>query len=114
MRRILIVDDEPTLLSLLKRYLERQGYEVETCESAEAALRVFRAAPGNFAAVVSDLTLDGMTGEELIAEMRRLNPSIPALIASGYPYEPRLKNVGFLQKPFLPQMLTDAIAKTLK
>jgi DNA-binding NtrC family response regulator len=114
MARILLVDDETTLLGLLKRYLERHGYQVDIAESADAALALFRASPGEFGIVVTDLTLDGTTGDELIGQMREFNSSLPALIASGYPHEPQLKNVGFLQKPFLPQMLVDAIEKALK
>ncbi|MEI9813793.1 MAG: hypothetical protein WDO18_14610 [Acidobacteriota bacterium] len=40
-----------------------------------------------------------MNGEELLGKIRALNAAIPALIASGYPYEPQLTGVGFLQKP---------------
>ncbi|MEO5926006.1 MAG: response regulator [Bryobacteraceae bacterium] len=114
MRRLLIVDDEPTLLQLLKRYLERQGYEVVTSATAEQALTVFEVDPQRFDMVITDLTLPGMNGAALLEKMREKNATIPALISSGYPYEPQLKGVGFLLKPFLPQMLLEQIAATLK
>ena len=114
MTRILIVDDEPTLLPLLRRYLERQGYEVETCVSAEQAIPIVDAENHGFSMVITDLTLPGANGAELIAHMRVKNPTLPALITSGYPYEPQLKGVGFLLKPFLPKMLVEHIAKALK
>jgi DNA-binding NtrC family response regulator len=114
MARLLLVDDEAMLLQLLKRYLERQGHQVETAESAEAALENFGAKATEFDLVISDLTLPGMNGEQLVGELRRIHPKLPGVIASGYPFEPQLKQVDFLQKPFLPQMLVEQIEKTLK
>jgi two-component system, cell cycle sensor histidine kinase and response regulator CckA len=114
MSRLLLVDDEPTLLQLLKRYLERQGYEVETYESAEQALVVFQANPQGYDMLITDLTLPGLNGAELMDRLREKNATLPGLISSGYPYEPQLKGVKFLQKPFLPQMLAEEIAKMLK
>ena len=114
MARLLIVDDETMLLQLLRRYLERQGHQVETAESAESALAAFQAGGKEFDAVIAELTLPGMNGEQLIGELRHGNPKLPGIIASGYPYEPQLSNVAFLQKPFLPQMLLEQLQKTLK
>lgn len=114
MPRILIVDDEPTLLQLLRRYLERQGYEVETCASAEQAMPILDAENHGFSMVITDLTLPGASGAEFLAHMRIKNPKLPGLITSGYPYEPQLKGVGFLLKPFLPTMLVEHISKALK
>jgi len=114
MARLLIVDDEAPLLALLGRYLERRGYEVELHGTPEAALAAFTAEPAKFDMLVTDLSLPGMNGEELIGQVRRKNPKLPAVIASGYPYEPQAANVQFLQKPFLPQMLVDLLEKALK
>jgi len=114
MSRLLIVDDEPTLLQLLRRYLERQGYEVETCGSGEQALDLFDADPQRFDMVITDLTLPGLDGAQLLDRMRARHPELPGLIASGYPYEPSQKGVGFLLKPFLPQMLAEQISAALK
>jgi len=111
---LLIVDDEPRLLDLLSRYLGRLGYEVQTCGSAEEALAQFQAGPERIAMVITDLSLPSVSGEDLIHRMRQLRPGLPAVITSGYPYVPRSAGVGFLQKPFLPQMLAEAIEKALK
>jgi DNA-binding NtrC family response regulator len=102
---LLIVDDEPKLLDLLSRYLGRLGYQVETCGNAEDALARFQAGPDRFSLAVTDLSLPSLNGEDLIERMRQLRPGLPAIITSGYPYVPRAADVGFLQKPFLPQML---------
>lgn len=112
MARILLVDDEPTLLALLRRYLERGGHEVALCESAEDALQKFQES-GPFALILADLTLPGMNGEELIAELRKSQPNLPAILSSGYAHETQLAGVRFLQKPFLPNALGDLVAELL-
>lgn len=112
--RLLIVEDEPSLRNLLQRYLERAGYEAEAFADAEGALRRFEAEPQSFSLLVTDLTLPGLSGEELIDRMRALNPKLRALILSGYPHEPTKPRTGFLQKPFLPKMLLEEIERALK
>jgi len=112
--RLLIIDDEPPLLDLLRRYLGRQGYEVETCPTPGDALAHFRADPERFSMVITDLSMPEMNGEELIGKLRELRPHLPAIITSGYPYQPQATGVGFLQKPFLPQALVEQIEKALK
>ena len=108
---LLIIDDEPALLGLLRRYLARLGYDVETCNGSAEALASFQADPDRFAIIITDLSLPGMSGEELIAKMRELRPQLRAIISSGYYYEPLAEAVRFLQKPFLPQALAEAIEK---
>ena len=114
MPRLLIIDDEPTLLELLRRYLSRLGYEVETHASLEDALASFQAEPERFSMAITDLSLPALNGEEVVERLRQIRPGLPAIITSGYPYEPRGENIGFLQKPFLPQMLAEAVEKALK
>ncbi len=112
--RILLVDDEAPLLDLLKRYLERLGYQVEACLTPVDAMNRFQADPERYALVLTDLTLPGMKGDEMIDQMRAIAPKLRAIVASGYPYQPRSKWTGFIQKPFLPNMLAETIEKMLK
>jgi DNA-binding NtrC family response regulator len=111
---LLIVDDEQTLLDLVERYLGRLGYQVEAYSDSRVALAQFQAAPDRYSMAITDLSLPGLSGEELIEQLRQIRPGLPAIITSGYHYEPRAAGVGFLQKPFLPQMLAEAVEKALK
>jgi DNA-binding NtrC family response regulator len=111
--RLLVADDEPALLSLLRRFLEKAGYAVLSAPSGEAALALFSAEPDSFALIVTDLSMDGMGGEDLIRQIRQIRPSIPAILMSGYPHVPSTPDTGFLQKPFLPDMLTTAVREAL-
>jgi two-component system cell cycle sensor histidine kinase/response regulator CckA len=111
--RILLVDDEPALLELLTKYLERLGYQVDACLNAEDAIARFDADAEKYALVLTDLSLIGMSGEEMLDHMRVRLPSLRAIISSGYPYVPKSKKIVFLQKPFVPKMLAVAIEKLI-
>jgi DNA-binding NtrC family response regulator len=111
--RLLLVDDEAVLVDLLKKYLERMGYEVDACTSPEEALTLYQADPQRYALVLTDLTLPGINGEEMLDRMRASYPGLKAIVSSGYHYQPRSKQIGFLQKPYLPKMLADSIEKIL-
>ena len=60
------------------------GYEPVGCLGALAALRVFGADPQRFDAVLTDASMPEMSGTELLAELRRLRPALPAIIVSGF------------------------------
>lgn len=111
---LLLVDDEAALTGLLKQYLERLGYRVDACTDPDAAIGLFEADPRRHALLITDLTLPGMDGEQLLGRLRERNPALRAIISSGYPYQPRSADVEFLQKPFLPKALADAIERMLQ
>ena len=110
---LLIVDDESALAALLKKYMERLGYQVEACTHPQQVLAFLDADPTRYALLVTDFTLPAMNGEELVQHARERTPALPAIIVSGYPYEPRLPGVEFLQKPFIPKMLADVVERIL-
>ena len=70
--------------------------------------------PGATRLLVTDLMLPDMNGEELVLRSRERIPQLRAIIASGYPYEPRAGGVEFLQKPFQPAVLAQAVERILK
>ena len=81
---ILVVDDEESLVHLAEEVLASLGYEPVGCVGAQQALRLFRAAPERFDAVLTDAIMPDMSGTELLAEVRRLRPELPAILISGY------------------------------
>ena len=81
---ILVVDDEESLVLLAEEVLASLGYEPVGCVGASEALRLFRAAPERFDAVVTDAIMPGMSGLELLAELRRVRPALPVMLVSGY------------------------------
>src|SRR6516162_3267937 len=81
---LLVVDDEESLVLLAEEVLASLGYEPVGCVGAQQALRVFRAAPQRFDAVLTDAIMPGMSGLELLAELRRTRPELPVVLVSGY------------------------------
>jgi DNA-binding NtrC family response regulator len=86
---------------------------VEACTHPDAALALLDANPQRYALLVTDLTLPVMNGEELLKRSRERAPALRAIIVSGHPYQPRATGVEFLQKPFVPRMLAEAVARML-
>ena len=112
---LLLVDDEKPLLALLRRFLERAGYQVETAETAQDALMKCRQAPCPFHLVVLDLKLPDMPGEELLPMLLNAAPDLRVLISSGTPFSnqsldaARRPRVGAILKPYMPAELVQAI-----
>lgn len=80
--RILIVDDEPAVRTALKLALRRRPWQVEEVESAEDALT--RLQSSTFDAALIDKNLPGMTGIELIGEIRKTNQAIAIIVITGF------------------------------
>lgn len=79
--RLLIVDDEVELLEILADSLRTIGYEVETRESGSAALPSI--APGSFDALITDLNMPGMAGDELLRVARHIDPSLAMIVLTA-------------------------------
>lgn len=79
---ILIIDDEPGVLEGLRFFLEDEGYDVHEALEGKDGLEVFRSV--NPDVVVTDLRMPGMSGIELISEIKKLNASTPIIVITGY------------------------------
>jgi len=83
-QHVLLIDDEDALVRLGTLNLTRQGFRVTGCTEAVAALREFHRDPDAFDAVVTDLSMPGMTGFDCAREMLALRPDLPIVLTSGY------------------------------
>ena len=117
--RILLVEDEVSLIQLLEKYLRRLGYEVEAYPASKDALHSFERAPQNYDLVIADLGMPDIPGDTLLTRMLEIRPDLCILICSGSPFflanlpKALEKQVAFLQKPFVPKMLSEAVAQLL-
>jgi two-component system cell cycle sensor histidine kinase/response regulator CckA len=118
-RCLLLVDDERTVLTVAGDMLSRLGYSVLSASSGEEALRAFATHRGRISAVMLDLVMPGLSGVEVFARLRRMDPQLKVVLASGYSSEgeaDRLLAQGaaaFLQKPFTIQQLAEALTGLL-
>jgi DNA-binding NtrC family response regulator len=82
MARVLIVDDEGRMRALLAMGLDSEGYEVDEAESAEGALEKLGAAPVDL--VIADIRLGGMSGLELLGQIRARSPDVECIVMTAY------------------------------
>jgi DNA-binding response OmpR family regulator len=115
--RILVIEDEPQLRSLLRLYLEREAYEVTDAGDGPTALAAFDAQP--FDLVILDLMLPGMQGETVLEALRDAG-DVPVLIASAKGSDAeRISGLragadDYLAKPYNPHELTARVAAILR
>jgi PAS domain S-box-containing protein len=113
---ILAVDDEPEVLAALEEMLASLGYEPVGFTDSREALAAARANPRRFDAVVSDEVMSQLTGTQLAIELRKLNPTLPIVIASGYGgagFETRALSAGVnrvLKKPYRMSDIGEVLA----
>jgi CheY-like chemotaxis protein len=116
--RILVVDDEPLILAMAKQGLEIYGYQVETAESAAAAIQLL---VGGFKPHIMccDIVMPGsMNGVELARQIHNLLPEVHILLVSGYgadSIDGSTNQDGFriMSKPYTIDLLTQRIRNIL-
>ncbi len=117
--RVLLVDDDPSVLGVGRRLLERLGLEVRTAGDGVEALEVL-STDSAFDVVVLDMTMPNLSGEETFREIRRLHPGLTVLMCSGYNEQEAISGLvgrglaGFVQKPYTLQSLRSGIQKALE
>jgi len=82
--RILVVDDEEFISTMIKTMLERLGYQVTSRNSSTDALEAFRATPDNFDLVITDMTMPNLTGDKLANEIKKIRSDIPVILSTGF------------------------------
>ena len=112
---VLLVDDDPDVREITEHMLRDLGFEVATAADGREALQAFRASKDEIAAVVLDMTMPELSGEEVLAALRDTHPDTPVVLMSGFSKryaagrmtgDPRSS---FLQKPFEAAELAAAL-----
>ena len=104
MKKILIVEDDPGYLDLLKRVFIDEGYEIATALTSAEAINMVQYIA--FDAMITDLTMQGMNGIELMERFKKIHPDLPIIIITGqgtieYAVEAMKKGAyDFIKKPF--------------
>ncbi len=117
--RILFVDDEETIATVMQRSLATLGYEITVFTSSPEALEAFRSSPELFDLVITDMTMPEMTGTDLAVEMLAIRPDIPIILCTGFSEaidERTAESFGiceYVSKPADRQALAKAIKSAL-
>lgn len=116
-----MVDDEKIVLTGLRMELEAEGYEVQTAQTGQTALEIFR--HETFDIVYTDLIIPDMTGVDICREIKKVSSHTEVILVSGHPkeivnYQQAFLAAGgrdeILRKPLGPDELARITAKVLK
>jgi len=117
--RILIVDDEESMVDIGRKRLERLGYQVEARTDPVEALDLFRADPDQFDLVITDMTMPHIAGDNLVKEILKIRPDMPTILCTGFSEkidEEKAKKIGvreYIDKPFDQGKLSRLVRKVL-
>jgi len=117
--KILLVDDEESLVELEEIALSALGYAVTGAANAEEALRLFTEAPDEFDLIITDMTMPGMNGEALAGKIHSMRPEISIIVCSGYAEfvnKDKAETLGikkYLTKPFTSNELSKCVRQIL-
>jgi CheY-like chemotaxis protein len=118
--KVLFVDDDDAPLRVGKRMLKHLGYDTLATKSSVKALELFKQSPGEYSAVITDLTMPSMSGLELAEAITRIRSDIPILLCTGF--DPmldaeRIRAIGIREcigKPYGLKELGNALARVLR
>jgi DNA-binding NtrC family response regulator len=108
-RRVLVVDDEQIVLDSVRKILSAEEFEVDTTLNGQEGIQ--RAAKGAYDIVLTDVRMPDISGKIVLREVKRLKPTLPVVVISGYAtvqsaiQSMRLGASDVLEKPFTPEEL---------
>ncbi|MFC2170800.1 PAS domain S-box protein, partial [Calditrichota bacterium] len=117
---ILVADDEPVVLSLGKRTLERAGYKILTATDGLECVEVFEKNANDISLVLLDLLMPHLNGEEAFKKLKRIKSNVKVILSSGFSEEEARERfagkglAGFIHKPYNPLQLIDMVNEILK
>jgi PAS domain S-box-containing protein len=116
---VLVIDDEELVLRTAELALRNRGYHVLKAASGTAAIDMLRREREHVSVVVLDLSMPGMSGHEVLPELRQIRPDIPVIVSSGYSeaetmqYFAGQKVSAFIQKPYTAAKLAEQLNAVL-
>ncbi|MBW2490820.1 MAG: PAS domain S-box protein [Deltaproteobacteria bacterium] len=116
---ILLVDDEDMIVDVSRKLLEKLGYTVLTAVSGREAIEMYQKHLKKIALVIVDMIMPGLDGGETYDELKKIDPDIKVLLASGYSIDGQAQDIlyrgcnGFIQKPFNIKRLSHKVRTVL-
>jgi CheY-like chemotaxis protein len=117
---VLVVEDEVSVRTVAQALLTRRGYAVLTAPDGASAVSVVRDHPAGIGLILLDMTMPGMTTDEIVRGVRALEPTLPILLNSGYTSNDTVRRMldegsvqGFLGKPYDLYQLLENVQKLI-
>jgi PAS domain S-box-containing protein len=117
--RVMVVDDEQDIRNVLKEYLVTFGYTVDLFKNGQDAWDAFERDPDKWDLLITDQTMPGITGANLVPKIREKRPNIPVILCTGYSKvinKEKIEELGinaFLHKPVIMNELLKIVHTTL-
>jgi len=117
---VLVVDDDPDFLEMIGETLREKGLDVIPAPGPSKALELYRKHEKKIDAVILDMMMPEMGGEEVFRLLRKINPQVKVVVCSGYSKDGKAGQIlsegadGFLQKPFDSEQLMSVVSDLLK
>ena len=117
MKKVLIVDDEAGIIQEIKEFLEEEGYEVHTADTAKAGIQLLEEVQPDV--VMIDVKLPDASGTEVLRAVKEKSPKTKSIMVTGYVDQnvmdeaEKLGRDAFLQKPFDLVRITEEIERLL-
>jgi CheY-like chemotaxis protein len=116
---VLIVDDEEGVRLVGRKTLEKAGFTVMIAEDGRAGVQMFRTHADEIRAVLLDMTMPDISGEEVFRAIRTIRPEVRVILSSGYNEQETISHfqgrglAGFIQKPYQPMKLIEKVREIL-
>ena len=117
---ILVIDDEDAVRQTARSALESYGYDVVVAENGKEGVDLFRKLNGEVAAVLLDMTMPVMSGEEALMRLKSVRQGVPVVLSSGYDEAEATRRfpgkglAGFVQKPYTAAYLAEKMKIVLE
>ncbi len=117
---LLIIDDEQMILDVTSEMLKRIGYQVKTAPNGSEGIKIFRCTKDRIPLVILDMVMPEMTGAQVFNELKKIDPGVCVLLASGYSAEKQAARMleepytDFIQKPYDIRRLSRKIRSLLE
>lgn len=116
---VLLVEDDDAVRTLACRVLQRRGYRVHVAKDGSEGLELWQRLKHEIALVISDVVMPGVSGRDLVIEVRKTRPKLPVILMSGYVGDSTETTAGlnpvpiFVEKPFTVASLGEAVQRAL-
>ena len=117
-RQVLVLDDEPMIAEYMADMLAMHGFQTTVKTDSKEMLKLFKKNPGKFDLLITDQTMPGLTGIELIKQLREIRPGFPVILCSGYSEdisaaEAEQMGIRYQKKPIDSEKLVRSIVEIL-
>ena len=116
-KKIMVIDDEEKMCSILKQMLENEGYQVQTSTDGRAAIEEIKKDAFNL--VISDVCMPLISGVELLSQIKGFKPDLPVIFVTAQDMSEVLQDAlqlgldGFIEKPFNMQTVFEVIKEKI-